>query len=90
MNIQIDNYSTKRTCISAMRRMYIRKCDFQIFLVMEIFGRTYGCFLKTCHFKTSVQCFRQSTDKLTMTLVYTDAWVSLQDGQLLFSSETVS
>ena len=56
---------------------------------MEIFGKKYGCFLKTCHFKTFVQCFRQSTDKLTMTPVCTDAWMSTQDCQLLFSFETI-
>ena len=70
--------------------MYIRAYDFQIFLVVEIFGRKYGGCLKTCYFKTFVQCFRQSTDKLTMTLVCIDAWVSTQDCRLLFSSETVS
>ena len=70
--------------------MYIRACDFQIFLVIEIFGKNYGCFLKTCHFKTFVQYFRQSMDKLTMAPVCTDAWLSTQDCRLLFSSETVS
>ena len=54
--------------------MYIRACDFQIFLVMEIFCRKYGCFQKTCHLKTFVQCFGQSTIKITITLVCTDAW----------------
>ena len=63
--------------------MYIRKCDFQTFLVMEIFGRKYWCFQKTCHFKTFVQCFSQSTDKITMTLGCTDALVSPQDCRCL-------
>ena len=39
-----------------------------------VFGKKYGCFVKTCHFKTFVQCFRQSTDKLTMTPVCTGVW----------------